>query len=430
MAFIRPIIKGGGTDISDTTAIATDVLASKDFYLANGTKTTGTIPTYAGSTEITENATLETEGKYLASDIVVNVSGGGSQPTDGPWVRPADRLTKPTIADNEVYWLFGVSENSPNDFAVIGVSDGTDYTIEWGDGTSSVVANNAIAEKQFDYSSAYFQGLTADSRGYKQVWIKMRPTSVGENIKTVNINTRPSWRPSATAHIFEPQVLEFYIRASGLTSLVFGTSTNVYNRYTMCDVFGLQENSLSSCNYMLIWFIALQKIDDLDINNISNMTYFMSYCFAYNQPFPSNVTFANVTANFMNYCYAYNQPFPSNVTFAKVIGSFMNSCYAYNQPLTVTFSLTNSHTHSGFIGSTNYAMKYLRVVNWNAAFESISIQNGSYSADSLALLFTDLYDRTATTAGAINITNCYGASLLTAGQKQIATDKNWVITGA
>src|SRR5690554_2993977 len=63
-------------DVSDTTAVASDVLAGKDFYLASGTKTTGTIPTYAGSTEITENATLETEGKYLASDIVVNVSGG------------------------------------------------------------------------------------------------------------------------------------------------------------------------------------------------------------------------------------------------------------------------------------------------------------------------------------------------------------------
>ena len=78
MAFIRPIIKGGGTDVSDTTAVASDVLAGEDFYLANGTKTTGTIPTYAGDTEITENATLETEGKYLASDIVVNVSGGGA----------------------------------------------------------------------------------------------------------------------------------------------------------------------------------------------------------------------------------------------------------------------------------------------------------------------------------------------------------------
>ncbi|MCK9577121.1 MAG: hypothetical protein M0R51_14550, partial [Clostridia bacterium] len=78
MAFIRPIIKGVGIDVSDTTAVATDVLASKDFYLASGTKATGTIPTYAGSTNITENATLETSGTYVVDDIVVNVSGGGA----------------------------------------------------------------------------------------------------------------------------------------------------------------------------------------------------------------------------------------------------------------------------------------------------------------------------------------------------------------
>ena len=95
MAFIIPIIKGGGTDVSDTTAIASDVLASEDFYLANGTKATGTIPTYAGSTEITENATLETEGKYLASDIVVNVSGGG-----GGYVRPTGAPNTDIIAAN------------------------------------------------------------------------------------------------------------------------------------------------------------------------------------------------------------------------------------------------------------------------------------------------------------------------------------------
>ena len=142
---INYLKSGGGTDISDTTAVASDVLAGKDFYLANGVKTTGTIPvdniariiipdeqvktinvggkyvtqditvdaipsrykdttnanavagdilagkvavngsgevtgtiqTYSGETNITENGTLATSGKYLSSDISVNVSGGG-----------------------------------------------------------------------------------------------------------------------------------------------------------------------------------------------------------------------------------------------------------------------------------------------------------------------------------------------------------------
>ena len=33
----------GGTDVSDTTAVASDVLSGKYFYLANGTKTQGSM---------------------------------------------------------------------------------------------------------------------------------------------------------------------------------------------------------------------------------------------------------------------------------------------------------------------------------------------------------------------------------------------------
>lgn len=41
-------IPSGGIDISDTTAIAADVRVGKYFYTADGTKTQGTIATYAG----------------------------------------------------------------------------------------------------------------------------------------------------------------------------------------------------------------------------------------------------------------------------------------------------------------------------------------------------------------------------------------------
>ena len=33
----------------------------------------GTIPTYSGASTVTQNGTLPTAGKYVASDIVVNV---------------------------------------------------------------------------------------------------------------------------------------------------------------------------------------------------------------------------------------------------------------------------------------------------------------------------------------------------------------------
>lgn len=62
-----------GIDISDTTATASDVLSGKDFYLANGTKTTGTIQTYSGNSTITSNGTISTNGKYMNTDLTVSV---------------------------------------------------------------------------------------------------------------------------------------------------------------------------------------------------------------------------------------------------------------------------------------------------------------------------------------------------------------------
>lgn len=57
---------GGGTDVSDTTALASDVLYDKQFYLANGVKTTGTILTKTNS-DITYGKTTTIPAGYYAS---------------------------------------------------------------------------------------------------------------------------------------------------------------------------------------------------------------------------------------------------------------------------------------------------------------------------------------------------------------------------
>lgn len=78
----------GGVDISDTTAIAADVLSGKDFYLSDGTKTAGTMP-YASITSgtatinsatFTYNSTSEKfnlTGSANVSAPVVDTNGAG-----------------------------------------------------------------------------------------------------------------------------------------------------------------------------------------------------------------------------------------------------------------------------------------------------------------------------------------------------------------
>ena len=63
-----------GSFTADANALSGNILSGKTAYV-RGTKVTGTMPTYSGTTNVTSNQTLETSGKYMSSDIVVNVAG-------------------------------------------------------------------------------------------------------------------------------------------------------------------------------------------------------------------------------------------------------------------------------------------------------------------------------------------------------------------
>lgn len=62
-------------DISEDTVDSDKVLRGISFHKNSGEKASGTIETYAGDTNVTENKVLPTAGTYLNSDITVNVSG-------------------------------------------------------------------------------------------------------------------------------------------------------------------------------------------------------------------------------------------------------------------------------------------------------------------------------------------------------------------
>jgi len=60
---------------------------------------------------------------------------------------------------------------------------------------------------------------------------------------------------------------------------------------------------------------------------------------------------------------------------------------------------------------------------------TVGFINAGLGAPALVEIFTNLIDRSLTTSATITITNNWGAALLTAGERLIATNKNWVITG-
>ena len=90
---------GGGTDVSDTTATAADVLDRKVFHLSDGTKATGTIQSQAAQT-ITPTTADQTipAGKYLA----------GAQTIKGDANLVASNIKK----DVQIFGVYGSYEGS------------------------------------------------------------------------------------------------------------------------------------------------------------------------------------------------------------------------------------------------------------------------------------------------------------------------------
>lgn len=72
---------GSGTDVSDTTATAADVLSGKDFYLANGTKTTGSIQTVTASAS---GNVVTVPAGYIASQQTITIGTAKAAATYTP----------------------------------------------------------------------------------------------------------------------------------------------------------------------------------------------------------------------------------------------------------------------------------------------------------------------------------------------------------
>jgi len=244
-------------------------------------------------------------------------SGSGSGST---YVRPSDWLTLPTVisTDQKVVLLHAVFNHDSNFCAFQCASN---YTVNWGDGTSNNYAANVSAYHVYDYNYAGFVG-TESTRGYRQAIVTITPqatfnlTKLDLGIKhnqTGLQNYSSAWldiKMAGTlistlvvgAGTIIPKMLEIFnflstnsltsgatmfsgcVSLSELTNLYTNGMTSMYSMFQGCNILKtiplLITNSVTDMMYMFLLCPSLQAIPLLNTANVTNMSSMFNGCYS------------------------------------------------------------------------------------------------------------------------------------------------------
>jgi surface protein len=387
----------------------------------------------------------------------------------GAWVRPSDWLAMPTVtsAEQKFVGLHAVFPEGNNFCAFLFRGA---YTVDWGDGVVENVADNVKAEHVYDYAS--ISNATLTSRGYKQVIVTVTP-QVGQNLTTINFQQRYTGQNQAYATGWLDVTGSFPNAGAG-TSVLFGGVT-VAHRYVE-QVTWLTIGACTNCNAMFRECSSLQSVPLFNTASVTDMASMFNACRSLRSvPLFNTSIVTNFNSSFTNCSSLLTVPL-FNTSSVISMNSMFSGCGALKfVPLFVTsivtdmgamFSSCVSLSHIPIFNTvsvTSFAGAFFGCASLNAlpVFSTASITTtagsdfGSTFAQNcnsldrcqmvfartvgfascqlgvtaLVEIFTNLVDRSATTSATITITANWGAALLTAGQRDIAISKNWLITG-
>jgi surface protein len=383
----------------------------------------------------------------MIRDIYIKgYSGSTPPPAPAGWTRPADWLTMPTVTDTDDTFvgLYAVFPSGNNFASFRFTTDTGDYEVDWGDGTVDTVASNTVAEHTYDYSTYDTGNTTLSSRGYKQAIIVVTPVS-GE-LRTANFQFRRTTTPAqnqAYATGFLDCVLSMPFAIS-FTSITFGGQTV---RHSYCEQFEIKNSgngtffsglfrecrSLQSVpfidmtNITLISFMftncfSLQSAPLLDTSNVTNMGDMFNGCSALQTiPLYDTSSVTNMFSMF-NGCSSLQSIPLLNTSSVTSMNRMFNGCNSINE--IPTLNTSNVTDMQFFASSCNSLDRTDIICPVSVAFNACQLSQAK-----LVNIFNNLLDRTGLAAANINITGNWGASALTVPEREIATDKNWTITG-
>ena len=404
-----------------------------------------------------------------------------NQASYGEWRRPEDWLPMPTnitSSQDGFAGLYAIFPEGQNYAAFTFTTSTGQYRVDWGNGTSSLYNSNTIASQSYDFASISSSTLT--SAGYKQAMITVTSVVSG-SLRTCNFNQRFVTSPTQTqaystgfldcilsmpsastgasitfggTTVSHGNLERFEIKTIGNATSTVGMFRNcfslkvvpLFNTANVTDMGNMFQNCYTirtiplfnttnvtassgfsaGMNDMFASCLSLETVPLFDTSNVRLMTRMFQNCNslksvpAFNT---SNVT--NMNALFQN-CFSLSSiPTFNTANVTDMSFMFINCTNLQSIPALSTAAITTS-AGTDF---TNFAAGAFPVDRIQMIFaRTVNISSCQLSRTAIVEVFNNLVNRSATTSANINVSSNWGASALTAGDRAIATGKNWTIT--
>ena len=300
-------------------------------------------------------------GKGISTKSVSISNPSYTRPTD--WLA----ITDPTSMEQKLVGLVAVYDNSSNYIALATtITDATQYTVDWGDGTSENVNSGVTAQHNYSWSSISSGTLT--SNGYRQAIITITPTTAGKTFSAINLDRRHSAVISGATSTINPW-LDISVSAPNATILILGgtnTNANTSTYHTLIEKINIISHNTINMTYLCINMYNLRSISISNTASVTNMSSMFQHCRSlqtvplfntaavtnmssmfYNcsslQTVPLFNTASVINMNSMLYgCFSLKTvPLFNTAVVTNMVSMFQSCCSLQTAPLFNTASVTN-----------------------------------------------------------------------------------------
>lgn len=140
------------------------------------------------------------------------------------WIRSSDwvTFTEPSASEQKIIGTVAVWNQDSNYLSInITTTDASQYTVDWGDGTTNDYNSGVTAEKNYTWSSISSGTLT--SQGYRQAVVTITPKIAGRVFQNMSLSRLPTGLVTSV-NTTSPW-LDIAIAAEGSNSLEFAASS-------------------------------------------------------------------------------------------------------------------------------------------------------------------------------------------------------------